>query len=106
MAIQGLRRIAIAAVLLGSLTAPAASAMPDTRDAPPPRVAVWQGAMAGPEGTSPDATIRQLVMVSTDARSLRVRFSNHFGTTPLIIREVWAGKPVASSTARLVGDSN
>jgi lysophospholipase L1-like esterase len=106
MAIQGLTRIAIAAVLLGSLTTPAASAMPDTRDAPPPRVAVWQGAMAGPEGTSPDATIRQLVMVSTDARSLRVRFSNHFGATPLIIREVWAGKPVASSTARLVGDSN
>ena len=62
--------------------------------------------MAGPEGTSPDATIRQLVMVSTDAHSLRVRFSNHFGATPLIIREVWAAKPVASSTARLVGGSS
>jgi lysophospholipase L1-like esterase len=45
-------------------------------------------------------------MVSTDASSLRVRFSNHFGTTPLVIREVWAAKPVASSTARLVRGSS
>jgi len=62
--------------------------------------------MAGPQGTSPDATIRQLLMVSTDASSIRVRFSNHFGATPLTIRQAWAGLPVASSTARLVGDSN
>ena len=106
MGIQGLTRVAIAAVIVGSLTAPVASAMTDTRDAPPPRVAVWQGAMAGPQGIAPDATIRQLVMVSSDASSIRVRFSNHFGATPLVIREAWAGRPVASSTARLVGDSN
>lgn len=106
MGIRGLTPVAIAAVIVGSLTAPAASAMTDTRDAPPARVAVWQGAMAGPQGTSPDATIRQLVMVSSDVSSIRVRFSNHFGATPLVIREAWAGRPVASSTARLVGDSN
>ncbi|MFM8775174.1 MAG: GDSL-type esterase/lipase family protein, partial [Actinomycetota bacterium] len=62
--------------------------------------------MAGPQGTAPNATIRQLLMVSTEASSIRVRFSNHFGVTPLTIREAWAGLPVASSTARLVGDSN
>ena len=76
-----------------------------TRDARPTRVAVWQGAMAGPQGTSPDATIRQLLMVSTDASSIRVRFSNHFGATPLLIRQAWAGRPVASSTARLAPGS-
>ena len=70
------------------------------------RVAVWQGALAGPEGTSPNATIRQLLMVSTDSRSIRIRFSNEFGTTPLVVTEAWAGLPVASSTARLVGGSN
>mgnify|MGYP006277912765 CR=1 FL=1 len=62
--------------------------------------------MAGPEGTSPDATIRQVLKVSSDAHSLRVRFSNHFGTAPLTIKEVWAGIPVASSTARLRDDAH
>lgn len=84
---------------MAALTTPAAARPAD-------RVAVWQGAMAGPQGTSPDATIRQLLMVSTEASSIRVRFSNHFGATPLTIREAWAGLPVASSTARLVGNSN
>ena len=91
MGIQGLTRVAIAAVIVGSLTAPVASAMTDARDAPPPRVAVWQGAMAGPQGIAPDATIRQLVMVSSDASSIRVRFSNHFGATPLLPGAVDAG---------------
>ena len=95
------RPIAVGATVLiaGALVATPAGARPDGR------VAVWQGAMAGPQGTSPDATIRQLVMVSTDASSIRVRFSNHFGATPLAIREAWAGRPVASSTARLVPGS-
>ncbi len=70
------------------------------------RSTVWQGALAGPHATSPDVTVRQLLMVSTAARSLRVRFSNHFGTTALIIKQAWAGKPVASSTARLIPGSN
>ena len=90
----------ITAASLTCATAAPAWARPDDR------IAVWQGAMAGPQGTSPDATIRQLLMVSTDASSIRVRFSNHFGTTPLRIREAWAGLPVASGTARLVGESN
>ena len=92
--------------LSGSVLATPATAVPGPDHSGTPRVAVWQGAMAGPQGTSPHATIRQLLMVSTDATSLRVRFSNHFGTSPLVIREVWAGRPVASSTARLIGDSN
>lgn len=107
---QTRRRCAAALVIAGGLVgmflATPATAVPNSPDAGTPRVAVWQGAMAGPQGTSPDATIRQLLMVSTDATSLRVRFSNHFGTSPLVIKEAWAGRPVASSTARLVGDSN
>lgn len=93
----------LAALVASHAFTSSASAVPERL--PETRIAVWQGAMAGPEGTSPDATIRQLVMVSTDATSLRVRFSNHFGTTPLVVREVWAAKPVASSTARLVSGS-
>jgi len=105
---QGLSKLAgLAAVgLLALALAPAQEAVAVPQGTQPVRIGVWQGAMAGPEGTSPDATIRQLVMVSTDARSLRIRFSNHFGATPLVIREAWAAKPVASSTARLVGGSS
>ncbi|MBM3689509.1 MAG: SGNH hydrolase [Actinobacteria bacterium] len=102
---RGLRCTA-SAVTVCMVTAAPVAAMPDSQPSGPSRVAVWQGAMAGPQGTSPDATIRQLLMVSTDASSIRVRFSNHFGATPLTIRQAWAGLPVASSTARLVGDSN
>ncbi|MEY3733882.1 MAG: hypothetical protein RL347_1241 [Actinomycetota bacterium] len=105
-----LRLLVIAlALVLATLLAghgPSTDAMGAAPASRTERLAVWQGAMAGPEGTSPDATIRQLLMVSTDASSLRVRFSNHFGTTPLVIREVWAAKPVASSTARLVRGSS
>ena len=99
--------IAFGALALG--LSPMAYAMPDSsvasRSADAGQVAVWQGAMAGPQGTSPDATIRQLLMVSTDARAIRVRFSNAFGTQPLVVTEAWAGRPVASSTARLYGKS-
>ena len=84
--------------------APMASAVP--RDAHRERTAVWQGAMAGPQGSSPDATIRQLMMVSTTSDSLRVRLTNEFGKTALVITEAWAGLPVASSTARLKKGSN
>lgn len=83
-----------------------AYAMPDGPRSAAKQVAVWQGAMAGPQGNSPDATIRQLLLVSTDSRDIRVRFSNEFGTTSLTIGESWLGLPVASSTARLVGGSN
>ena len=100
---------AVAVASLG-LLAPAGIAVaapaPEDGRGVPTRATVWQGAMAGNEGVSPDATIRQLLMVSTDARAIRVRFSNHFGTTPLVIKEVWAGIPVASSTVRLRGGSN
>ena len=99
---RGITAIATVALVL-PLNVQAGAAGPDPQQA---RSTVWQGALAGPQGTSPDVTVRQVLMVSTDSRSLRVRFSNHFGTTALIIKQAWAGKPVASSTARLLPGSN
>ena len=78
---RGITAIATVALVL-PLNVQAGAAGPDPQQA---RSTVWQGALAGPQGTSPDVTVRQLLMVSTDAQSLRVRFSNHFGTTALIL---------------------
>ena len=102
-----IRIASVACLVIAVGIPPAAYAMPDSPLASRPKgvATVWQGAMAGPEGTSPDATIRQLLMVSTDSHALRFRFSNEFGTVPLVISEAWAGLPVGSSTARLYGRS-
>jgi len=108
----GIVATAVALVMLvGSL------AVASARSTAPGRTAVWQAAMAGSQFArphdptsdqirSPNRTVRQLFKLSTDSRSIRVRFSNYFGKTPLTIQQAWAGKPVASSSARLVSGSN
>ncbi|MEI7625060.1 MAG: GDSL-type esterase/lipase family protein [Actinomycetota bacterium] len=98
-------------MLMGSL------AVASARSTAPERVTVWQAAMAGSQfekpydpkskqTRSPNRTVRQLFKLSSESRSIRVRFSNYFGKTPLTIQQAWAGNPVASSTARLVSGSN
>src|SRR4051812_49136146 len=43
-------------------------------------VAVWESALQGRRGRSPDVTVRQLARASVPAQRLRVRFGNPFGT--------------------------
>jgi lysophospholipase L1-like esterase len=67
---------------------------------------VWSASLEGVHGVAPDATVRQIARVSVAASGLRVRFGNPFGTTAVVLRDVWAGRPVAPGSARLVAGSN
>jgi lysophospholipase L1-like esterase len=86
---------------LPSSTAKAVSAA--SRDS---SVAVWESALQGRRGRSPDVTVRQLARASVPAQRLRVRFGNPFGTDPVLIRDAWLGLPVASGLATLAPGSN
>jgi lysophospholipase L1-like esterase len=69
-------------------------------------VAVWESALQGRRGLSPDVTVRQLARASVAAHGLRVRFGNPFGQAAVSIREAWLGLPVASGLATLIPGSN
>jgi len=69
-------------------------------------VAVWESALQGRRGLSPDVTVRQLARSSVAAHGLRVRFGNPFGRAAVSIREAWLGLPVASGLATLIPGSN
>jgi lysophospholipase L1-like esterase len=69
-------------------------------------VAVWESALQGRRGLSPDVTVRQLARASVAAHGLRVRFGNPFGEAPVAIRNAWLGLPIASGLATLVPGSN
>ncbi|MCD2324860.1 SGNH/GDSL hydrolase family protein [Sphingomonas sp. IC-56] len=47
-----------------------------------------------PQARSADFTLRQLVRLSTGGKRVRVRFSNAFGTEPLVIGGAHLGRPV------------
>jgi lysophospholipase L1-like esterase len=69
-------------------------------------VAVWESALQGRRGLSPDVTVRQLARPSVAAHGLRVRFGNPFGESAVVIREAWLGLPIASGLATLAPGSN
>ena len=69
-------------------------------------LAVWESALQGRRGLSPDVTVRQIARVSVAAHGLRVRFGNPFGQAPVTIREAWLGRPIASGLATLIPGSN
>ncbi|MEU1660924.1 SGNH/GDSL hydrolase family protein [Streptomyces griseofuscus] len=80
--------------------APAAHASADT----------YVGTWAAPPTAAPaadstvyeDQTLRQTVHLSVAGDSLRVRFTNEFGTSPLTIGEVHAARPAAQGPATAV----
>lgn len=67
---------------------------------------IWSASLEGVHGVSPDATIRQIARVSVPGADIRVRFGNPFGTTPVVIREAWLGRPVAPGAPKLVNGTN
>ncbi len=80
------------AVAAGLLTAGAVCGQQACPGAQPQWVATWGSAQQVPEpanaltaGQLQDTTLREIVHVSAGGTGVRVRFSNAFGTTPLLI---------------------
>lgn len=90
MARQSIRAAVLAAALLAGCAAPGGPGGPD--EARGRWVASWGTAQMAPGAEHQlapaqwrDATLRQVVRVSLGGQRLRVRFSNAFGTEPLVI---------------------
>jgi len=101
-----------ALVLAGALAAGVAHAAGPT-DPPAaghPPAATWVGSWASVQTTVPPAsdtvfgnqTIRQTVHLSLGGSTLRVRFSNEFGTAPLVIGEAHVGRAAGTEPSRSV----
>ncbi|WP_246607300.1 GDSL-type esterase/lipase family protein [Paractinoplanes toevensis] len=67
---------------------------------------VWSASLEGVHGVSPDATVRQIARVSVPGSGIRVRLGNPFGSTPVVVREAWLGRPIAPGAPKLVNGSN
>lgn len=101
--------VVAAAVVTGTVVAIQQLPSPPTRPVATTSsraMAIWESALQGRRGLSPDVTVRQLARASVAAQTLRVRFGNPFGEAPVAIREAWLGLPVASGLATLVPGSN
>ncbi|MEV1289618.1 GDSL-type esterase/lipase family protein [Micromonospora sp. NPDC049679] len=55
-------------------------------------VTLTESALQGVHGTSPDATVRNVLTVTAAGQNLRVRLSNPFGATALAVRAVSVGR--------------
>ena len=96
----------VAALPLLPPSGPTATAGPRAAAVATTQAGVWESSLQGVHGTAPDATVRQIARLSTPVRSVRLRFGNPFGDTPVRLREVWVGRPLAAGLARLVPGSN
>jgi lysophospholipase L1-like esterase len=81
-----------------------ASASPPDRASRP--VTVTESALEGLHGTSPDATVRDVLTVTASGTRLRVRLSNPFGSAPVTVRSVWVGLQPSSGSPALVRGSD
>jgi lysophospholipase L1-like esterase len=109
--VRNFRRRSIVGLILGlcvvalfGYAGPSASA-----GGSPPAVrpaGIWSASLEGVHGVAPDATVRQIARVSVSGSGIRLRFGNPFGSSPVVIKEAWAGRPVAPGSARLMPGSN
>jgi len=53
-----------------------------------------------------DATLRQIVRLSLGGSGIRLRLSNRFGATPLLLMAVHIARPVSPGSERIVPDSD
>ena len=88
-----------AAIALRSSATPA-------RPAPPAALGIWEAALDGVHGVSPDATVREIARVSVAGFGIRVRLSNPYGSAPVVVKDAWVGSPIAPGSASLVPGSN
>src|SRR4051794_33619793 len=83
----------------------AANAGPRPRTSSP--ITVTESALEGAHGTSPDATVRNVLTVTAPGARLRVRLSNPFGSGAVRVRSVWVGlQPSATSPALTPGSDH
>jgi hypothetical protein len=53
-----------------------------------------------------DATVRQIVRLSLGGSGIRLRLSNRFGATPLLVMAVHIARPVSPGSDKIVPDSD
>lgn len=82
------RRTALA-VLVGAAACPALAARPGPRSAGP--ATIWANATAPLDLPLADRTVRLAVRATAGADRVRVRLSNAFGTSPLVVRSLHIG---------------
>ena len=104
-------RVALSLVVLAVLVAPISDATArrlhhGARVGGRDRDGVWEASLEGAHGTSPDVTVRELARVSVPVTRLRVRLGNPFGSTAVVVKDAWIGRPIAPGVARLVPGSN
>lgn len=102
MRVRRAAAVAIAALLL--TPAPAAAAPAD--GVWPHSVTLTESSLQGVHGTAPDATIRNVLIVTANGAALRIRLSNPFGDTALSVRSVWVGLQPDTDSPKLVRGSN
>ena len=73
-----------------------------------PRVVTFaESALEGVHGTSPDATVRDVLTVTAAGFGLRVRLSNPFADAPVVVHSVWVGiQPTPGSPALSPGSDH
>src|SRR3989442_14575115 len=71
----------------------------------PHTVPLTESALEGVHGTSPDATVRNVLTVTAAGAGLRIRLSNPFADTPVVVRSVWAGLQRSPESPALVTGS-
>jgi lysophospholipase L1-like esterase len=69
-------------------------------------VTLTESALEGVHGTSPDATVRNVVTVTASGTRLAVRLSNPFGDSAVSVRSVWVGLQPSPDSAALVPGSD
>ena len=86
------------AQFLGVVVALSMAAAAQAKEARPHWVSAWGSAQMVPDGDNPlpavswrNTSLRQIVRLSLPARILRVRISNVFGTTPLLLQTAAVG---------------
>ncbi|MYW63412.1 SGNH/GDSL hydrolase family protein [Streptomyces sp. SID8379] len=95
----------LAGLLAATLALPASA-----RDAPRGWTGTWAAAPTGVPATDTttyeDQTLRQIVRTSVAGRTLRVRFTNEFGSTPLTIGEAHVARRAAGGPATAVDSAS
>jgi len=69
-------------------------------------VTLTESALEGVHGTSPDATVRDVLTVTADGFGLRVRLGNPFGGAPVAVHSVWVGIEPSTDSPALVPGSD
>jgi lysophospholipase L1-like esterase len=97
---------AVLAATSAMLLVPGTAASASPPDPASPSITVTESALEGVHGTSPDATVRDVLTVTASGTRLQVRLSNPFGSSAVTVRSVWVGLQPSPSSPALVPGSD